>query len=437
VAVTALICLIGLFAAAGGGDSSFGLERKTAADLDALLARARKDGFSRDAITIRAGHRRAGDKHPLAADVIRVFGADELTRWIAARGEHATGKAVDLDLGVAPTVANAQAGAFERLPAHRWLRRHAREFGFNQAFPGEPWHFTHDVPRGAVARPGEGTMRPARSGTVLRRPPSSRRLDDLDFVLTGSAVAWLPAASTIVYTQCWREEGGGDGCVVKWERRSDRKVTRTIPVFLPGDADTEDTRRARLVQARNAIAPLLIGASLLSSRTWADGARPVSVGTRQQLSWDAEKSTLSVSGKSRNVKQLAPWLARPIASFDGPDVDFVVVEMVYDPQHAFTTGANLVSRFEIVEGVDPGLRRKNWRDGLPADVVEFVVSSSECDHWAGEDAYDAERRKQIEDGAQQLGCDRLEAVERGLRSKYAGKPRILAAIDAAFTVEEN
>src|SRR5215212_2414213 len=144
-----LVCLlIGLLAAVGGADTAFDLERKTAADLDALLARARKDGFSREAISIRPGHRPAAEKHSLASEVIRAFGAEELTRWIGARSEHITGKSVDLDLGVAPTIGNAQAGAFANLPAYRWLRLHAREFGFNQAFPGEPWHFTHYLPSG-------------------------------------------------------------------------------------------------------------------------------------------------------------------------------------------------------------------------------------------------------------------------------------------------
>jgi len=170
-------------------------------------------------------------------------------------------------------------------------------------------------------------------------------------VLTGAAVAWLPAESSVVYTQCWREEGGGDGCVVKWERRPDRKITRTMAVFSPGEADTEAERRARLVAARNAIGTRLDGASLLLAQTWADGARSVRIGAEQQLTWDPEQSALSVAGRAPGkVARLAPWIAQPLCVYTSPDAGLAVVELVYDPREAFVEGANLVSRFEIVAG---------------------------------------------------------------------------------------
>jgi hypothetical protein len=78
---------------------------------------------------------------------------------------------------------------------------------------------------------------------------------------------------------------------------------------------------------------------------------------------------------------------------------------------------------------------RGWREGTPADVVDLVERYGGCNHWGGEEAYNEERRKEIEDGARRLGCDRLDADQRKLRKKYAQKPRVLRVINAASTYE--
>jgi hypothetical protein len=78
---------------------------------------------------------------------------------------------------------------------------------------------------------------------------------------------------------------------------------------------------------------------------------------------------------------------------------------------------------------------RGWRDGTPADVVDFVERYGGCNHWGGEEAYNEERRKEIEDGAKRLRCDRLDADQRKLRKRYAHKPRVLGVINAASTYE--
>ncbi len=82
----------------------------------------------------------------------------------------------------------------------------------------------------------------------------------------------------------------------------------------------------------------------------------------------------------------------------------------------------------------PGLDR-GWRDGTPADVVDFVERYGGCNHWGGEEAYSEERRKEIEDAAKRLRCDRVDADEQKLRKKYAHKPRVLRVINVASTYE--
>jgi hypothetical protein len=78
---------------------------------------------------------------------------------------------------------------------------------------------------------------------------------------------------------------------------------------------------------------------------------------------------------------------------------------------------------------------RGWRDGTPADVVDLVERYGGCNHWGGEEAYSAERRKEIEDGAKRLRCDRLDADQRKLRKRYAHKTRVLRVINAASTYE--
>lgn len=82
----------------------------------------------------------------------------------------------------------------------------------------------------------------------------------------------------------------------------------------------------------------------------------------------------------------------------------------------------------------PGLDR-GWRDGTPADVVDLVERYGGCNHWGGEEAYNEERRTEIEEGAKRLRCDRLDADQQKLRKRYAHKPRILRVINAASAYE--
>lgn len=84
-------------------------------------------------------------------------------------------------------------------------------------------------------------------------------------------------------------------------------------------------------------------------------------------------------------------------------------------------------------GVDDGwgILGPNWRDGLPPDVVDHVKRLVACNHWAGEEPYSKDRRKEIEAGMKRDRCGRIDADEKKLRKKYAGKPDVLRTIDAA------
>lgn len=71
----------------------------------------------------------------------------DLFRYVAAPGfsEHHTGRAIDIG---DPSDVSIE-DSFERTPAFRWLRRHAKKFGFIMSYPRrnphgigyEPWHW--------------------------------------------------------------------------------------------------------------------------------------------------------------------------------------------------------------------------------------------------------------------------------------------------------
>jgi hypothetical protein len=71
----------------------------------------------------------------------------------------------------------------------------------------------------------------------------------------------------------------------------------------------------------------------------------------------------------------------------------------------------------------------------PADVTRFQEDIETCIHFAGEEPYDADRRRQIE-AAVRKHCDGANKRLPGLRKKYAADPVNLERIEAiqAFRV---
>ena len=66
----------------------------------------------------------------------------------------------------------------------------------------------------------------------------------------------------------------------------------------------------------------------------------------------------------------------------------------------------------------------------PAPARAFIDRRTGCNHWAGEEPYDAPRRKEIEAALKDLRCDRLDADEAALLRRYRGDPDLAALLDA-------
>lgn len=66
----------------------------------------------------------------------------------------------------------------------------------------------------------------------------------------------------------------------------------------------------------------------------------------------------------------------------------------------------------------------------PEAVRAFIDRRTGCNHWAGEEPYDAPRRKEIEAALTDLRCDRVDADEAALLRRYRGDAELVALLDA-------
>ncbi|MFB0873423.1 MULTISPECIES: hypothetical protein [unclassified Sphingobium] len=64
---------------------------------------------------------------------------------------------------------------------------------------------------------------------------------------------------------------------------------------------------------------------------------------------------------------------------------------------------------------------------FPQEVTAFMVDRDGCDHFRGEEPYDAERRAYIAENVAEL-CTGTDARLALLRRRYAGDPSVIAAL---------
>ncbi len=67
----------------------------------------------------------------------------------------------------------------------------------------------------------------------------------------------------------------------------------------------------------------------------------------------------------------------------------------------------------------------------PRDVTRYGERREGCNHWAGEEGYDAARRAEINKAIADLRCTALGRDERILRHRYRHNPAVLGQIKKA------
>jgi hypothetical protein len=65
----------------------------------------------------------------------------------------------------------------------------------------------------------------------------------------------------------------------------------------------------------------------------------------------------------------------------------------------------------------------------PEVVREFVARRAGCNHWAGEEPYDNERRARIARALGELRCGTIAGEEIFLRRHFASRPDTLALLE--------
>ena len=76
-----------------------------------------------------------------------------------------------------------------------------------------------------------------------------------------------------------------------------------------------------------------------------------------------------------------------------------------------------------------GLQPVRAGPDLPADAKAYVTRRMGCNHWGGEDAYDAARGREIGKAVRSLRCETVEADGRRLRRRYRRQPDVLKTLD--------
>jgi cytochrome c556 len=71
------------------------------------------------------------------------------------------------------------------------------------------------------------------------------------------------------------------------------------------------------------------------------------------------------------------------------------------------------------------------KKGQPKDVSDLIDRLVGCNHWSGEEPYDAERKKEISSAIADLKCTRLAKDVAAARKRYASNPGTIKALDQA------
>jgi hypothetical protein len=65
---------------------------------------------------------------------------------------------------------------------------------------------------------------------------------------------------------------------------------------------------------------------------------------------------------------------------------------------------------------------------LPAEVRVLIDRRADCNHWAGEEPYDRDRKREIQRAIRDLRCETVPREETRLRRRYAKLPQVLLAL---------
>lgn len=93
-----------------------------------------------------------------------------------------------------------------------------------------------------------------------------------------------------------------------------------------------------------------------------------------------------------------------------------------------TLGFGIRDDVLVLGGVDVNEPLRDAAMAVPAEVFAWMGRRMMCDHWAGEEGYDADRRAQITAAVRELRCEAEPADGAALRARYADNAMLTALI---------
>lgn len=74
---------------------------------------------------------------------------------------------------------------------------------------------------------------------------------------------------------------------------------------------------------------------------------------------------------------------------------------------------------------------KELQTGMPGPVAGLIARIVDCNHWSGEEGYDAARRAEIKRALSESRCEDLEEDENAILKQYGSNPAVRRSIKAA------
>lgn len=105
-----------------------------------------------------------------------------------------------------------------------------------------------------------------------------------------------------------------------------------------------------------------------------------------------------------------PEPSAPVTGADAPTTPLIAVPAKPEP----------------VDDEAPGVSA--LQEGMPSEVRDFIRRAVNCNHWAGEEPYNEERRAQMAAAVSSLRCRELDTDQKELRSRHAKDAAVLARI---------
>jgi hypothetical protein len=134
--------------------------------------------------------------------------------------------------------------------------------------------------------------------------------------------------------------------------------------------------------------------------------------------------TANAQGCTGEIKEATALLSGSVATFTGENNCRLVID--------FTNGKEAVVKEEscgFYHGAECPFDTTYTKDGgLPKDVIAFLSRKEGCQHWAGEEAYDKDRAKEIKKAVNNLQCKQLDADGKKLQKKYKKNSEVRKAI---------